>query len=422
MSYKGSYLISKCELIPNGSSLEETYDITRGNPTINYYESVRSPSISMTVSFVDIDQMISVEGITGGEMIDLEVIIPDFQEKFEIKSKKQKLVLNKVRDVVTSANKQIATLEFISEESLVNETSRVNKKFTGNVTQIVNELLTNESNSDKKGIQTEKEFKSDQAVNKYSFVGNLKRPFETIQWLCPKAQASPKNFGFLFFENRDGYHFKSVENLLKQEPEFAYQQPSRPTETDLRIIESNLNQSNDIGINARMGMYSNKTIYIDLENETYEETDFNISELNPEKPLKVIETLKEKPTRLMFRILDQGALQKGSKKEEVEKRNELAVYQNKSYIRNNLLFSQSLNISVPINPELRAGQMIEVQFPLSELTSRGTKNKYGTERDNDISGKYLISELRHVMSDGKSSTQLNLIRDLFTGESKEEDA
>ena len=121
-----------------------------------------------------------------------------------------------------------------------------------------------------------------------------------------------------------------------------------------------------------MGMYSNRTIYIDLENETYEEVDFNISELNPEKPLKVIETLKDKPTRLMFRILDQGALQKGSKKEEVEKRNELAVYQNKSYIRNNLLFSQSLNISVPINPELRAGQMIEVQFPLSELTSRGT--------------------------------------------------
>ena len=200
-----------------------------------------------------------------------------------------------------------------------------------------------------------------------------------------------------------------------------YKKPDRPTETDLRIIESNLNQSNDIGINSRMGMYSNRTIYIDLENETYEEVDFNISELNPDKPLKVIETLKDKPTRLMFRILDQGALQKGSKKEEVEKRNELAVYQNKSYIRNNLLFSQSLNISVPINPELRAGQMIEVQFPLSELTSRGTKNKYGTEKDNDVSGKYLIYELRHVMLDGKSSTQLNLIRDLFTGEPKEEE-
>ena len=413
MSYKGSYLISKCELIPNGSSLEkgDPYDIARGNPSINYYESVTSPSISMTVSFIDIDQMISVKGITGGEMIDLEIIIPDFEEKFKITSKKQKMVLNSVRDVVTSTNKQTATLEFISEESLVNETSRVNKKFTGNVTQIVKELLETEV----KGIQTEKEIKTDDAVNKYSFVGNLKRPFETIQWLCPKAQASSENFGFLFFENRDGFHFKSIENLLKQEPEFSYQKPDRPIETDLRIIESNLNQSNDIGINARMGMYSNKTIYIDLENQTYEETDFNISELNPEKPLKVIETLKEKPTRLMFRILDQGALQKGSKKEEVEKRNELAVYQNKSYIRNNLLFSQSLNISVPINPELRAGQIIEVLFPLKSKENQDTTDKFGgSKKDRDVSGKYLISELRHVIGGGKSSTQLNLIRDLFT--------
>ena len=410
MSYKGSYLISKCELIPNGSSLEESYDIARGNPSINYYESVTSPSISMTVSFIDIDQMISVKGITGGEMIDLEIIIPDFEEKFKITSKKQKMVLNSVRDVVTSANKQTATLEFISEESLINETCRVNKKFTGNVTQIVKELLE----SEEKGIKTKKEIKSDDAVNKYSFVGNLKRPFETIQWLCPKSQASSKNFGFLFFENRDGFHFKSIENLLKQEPEFSYQKPDRPTETDLRIIENNLNQSNDLGINARMGMYSNRTIYIDLENETYEEVDFNISELNPEKPLKVIETLKEKPTRLMFRILDQGALQKGSKKEEVEKRNELAVYQNKSYIRNNLLFSQSLSISVPLNPELRAGQVLNLKFPLKKEDGEKETDSYGSDKTNDPSGKYLISELRHLIGGGKGETQLTLIRDTFT--------
>ena len=410
MSYKGSYFISKCQLIANGSSLDEDYDITRGNPSINYYESVTSPSISMTVSFIDIDQMVSQEGITGGEMIDLEVIIPDFDQKFKIESKKQKLVLNSVRDVVTSTNKQTATLEFVSDESLVNETCRVNKKFTGNVTQIVKELLQSEP----KGIQTKKEIKSDDAVNKYSFVGNLKRPFETIQWLCPKAQASSRNFGFLFFENRDGYHFKSVENLLKQDPEFLYQKPDRPTETDLRIIESRLNQSNDVGMNARMGMYSNRTIYIDLQNDTYEEIDYNISEFKSKKPLKVIDTLKDKPTRMMFRILDQGALQSGAAKKEVEKRNELAVYQNLSYIRNNLLFSQSLNISVPINPDLRAGQVIEVQFPLKSETKKDTTDRFGKEKDNDISGKYLISELRHVMGDGKSSTQLNLIRDLFT--------
>ena len=35
------FLITKCTLIPNeGSSLDEDYDIVRGGPTINYFESI----------------------------------------------------------------------------------------------------------------------------------------------------------------------------------------------------------------------------------------------------------------------------------------------------------------------------------------------------------------------------------------------
>ena len=117
----------------------------------------------------------------------------------------------------------------------------------------------------------------------------------------------------------------------------------------------------------------------------------------------------------MFRILDQGALQKGSKKEEVEKRNELAVYQNKSYIRNNLLFSQSLSISIPLNSKLRVGFMLDVKFPLKKDDSGDdSADSYGSDRTNDPSGRYLIAELRHLMGGGKSETQLKLIRDVFT--------
>ena len=51
------FLISKCSLIPSeGSSLKENYDIVRGNPIIDYYESVESPSIAMTNTFVDIQK------------------------------------------------------------------------------------------------------------------------------------------------------------------------------------------------------------------------------------------------------------------------------------------------------------------------------------------------------------------------------
>ena len=47
---------------------------------------------------------------------------------------KHNLMLNSVKDI-TETNKQVATLEFVSKESIINETARVNKKFTGNISE-----------------------------------------------------------------------------------------------------------------------------------------------------------------------------------------------------------------------------------------------------------------------------------------------
>ena len=99
-------------------------------------------------------------------------------------------MLNSVRDIVTETNKQVATLEFVSVDAIINETARVNKKFTGNVTQTVKEILLDNGANGYQGIQTKKNLDSDDAANSYSFVGNLRRPFDTIQWLCSKAQSS----------------------------------------------------------------------------------------------------------------------------------------------------------------------------------------------------------------------------------------
>ena len=411
---ENKYQIKNCTLIPTeGSSLSQEFDISAGNPSITYFESVKSPSISLTLSFIDVDGVISREGITGGEYLDLNIKVPDY-DNFTITPDKHFMMLNSVKDVKTTSKSQIATLEFVSVEAIINETARVSRRFTGNISQIVKELL-----KDKKGIQTDKNLESDQSFNKYSFVGNLKRPFDTIQWLCPKAASDDKEGGFLFYETLDGYYFKSIKNLLEAEPQ-VYKRPETPIESDgtpvddFRIIENNLDSSNDIGMNCRMGMYANKTIFVDIETGTTKTVDFKISELGLSKPPKLPSKLEDVPTRLMLRILDKGALQKGAKKEEVEKESELAIYQNKSYARTNLLFSQTLSISIPFNPDLRAGEMIQVELPVS----KGDKETQTTGRldDNDISGKYLISELKHTI-DGltaSTGTELKLIRDVFT--------
>ena len=401
-------------LRPNeGSSLKEDYDIVAGNPIIDYYESIESPSISMTITFIDIDQVIGRKGITGGEYIDLIVKVDDEDaDDFKITAEKQKMMLNSVRNMVTESNKQVATLEFVSVETIVNETARVNKKYTGNVSDTVFELLI----GDKKGIGTSKKLfgpkEDDRATNSYSFVGNLKRPFDTIQWLCPKAQSATDDFGFLFYETLDGYHFRSIKSLLEQDA-ITYQQTDAQGISN-KILQNNLNQSNDIGMNMRMGMYANRTIYVDIENQNTEVVDFKASELKLNKPATLLTGIENYPTRLMVRVDDVGVAQKGSKKEDEQPKSELAKYQNKSYIRNNLLFSQSLSISIPLNTTLRAGFALDIRLPLKQENGDAAVDSYGNERSNDPSGRYLIAELRHLIGGGQSETQLKLIRDVFT--------
>ena len=405
------YFLKECKLVPTeGSSLKQEFEISAGNPLISYYESIKSPAISLTLTFLDVDQLVSREGITGGEYLSLKVK-KEGHDDFEIKSNKHFLMLNSVKNVSTSSSKQLATLEFVSVEAIINETARVNKKYTGNVTQTVKELLKG-----RRGIETKKNLDSDRASNSYSFVGNLKRPFDTIQWLCSKTQSSKDGYGFLFFETADGYVFKSIEKLLKQKP-IEYKKSELPDQNsepnDFRIIENNLDQTNDIGINCRMGMYANKTIYINVDNATYKTVDFRIEDLKLKKSPKLPNKLERVPTRLMLRVLDKGALQKGSKRKEIQKENELAIYQSKSYARANLIFSQSMSIVIPFNPDLRAGQMLDLKFPLRKGSDQETTT-YGKDSDDDVSGKYLISELKHTLGNNEGTTQLKLIRDVFT--------
>ena len=405
--------VKKCVLVPEEgkeSSLKEPQNITAGVTNIDYYESLLSPTIELKVTFVDVDQLLGRLGVTGGEYIDLTILYGDGdQTEFKIRAEDHKLILNSVRDMVTDFNKQVATLEFVSVEQFVNQTARVNQKYTGNITETVKKLL-----KDPTAIGTKKNLDSDEAANSYSFVGNLNHPFETVQWLCPKTQASKDSFGFLFYETFDGYNFKSIKSLLEQDP-IEYKQSNKALGTNLMILDSNLDETNDIGMNLKSGMYANRTIFVDIESQTLKEVDFKIDELNIENRPKLGNKLDEIPTRLMLKISDVGVSQKGSEKKETQPASELDEYKNKSYIRNNLLFSQSLSISIPLNTNLRAGLVIDVKLPLKQGTDGDEKvDSYGSDRTNDSSGRYLISELRHIMAGGKSETQLKLIRDVTT--------
>ena len=421
-----SFAITKCRLIgTEGSSLGQgkEYNLVGGDPRITYMESILSPAIGLTVNFFDTSSVVSRLGLSGGEYI--EITIDSGQSslgKFELTSE-HKMIINGVKDIRTGPQGQMATLEAIPEELIVNETAKISKKFSGNISDHVKDILT----TDEKGIMTTKELNEESSANKYSFVGNFKRPIDIIQWLQPKASTEVEggeSFGFLFYENLDGYHWQSIETLLAKEPDKGdkYAKLEMPIEDYRKIIDESGETNIDTVKNLRRGMYSNTTIYVDLETQVKTTDEFKISDIGSLELLpKLPAGLQDKPTRLMFRITDPGAMQKDSKKVEgdesaLEKQQDLAKIQNKSYARNTLLFSSSFDVSLPFNPTLRAGNTIFLQFPLpdDDLTKVDERRKMGDDTTNDPSGKYLIEGLKHIIGDGEAETQLSLVRDTFT--------
>ena len=408
-----SYLITQCSVFKklDGDSSSE-FGLLAGNPNISYYESLFSPSVNVTIETTDVSGFVSREEIYGGQSIEISIKMfdPDIDD-FKIKKDKHGLVINSVKNVTMDFKESKSTLECVSKDFLRNEVARLNRRFTGNITEIVKKIMEEEP----KGIKTTKDIEVDQATNSYTFCGNLKRSIDTIQWLQPKAK-SENQFGFLFFEDYDGYKFKSIESLLKQEPftDQPFEMSQASTSSRFAILDAVMVQTNDVFLNMRSGTYNNDTTYIDLISQTKSVDDFKIDNLKDLKnPPKLPDNLTDSTSRKMLRFDDPGVMQKGSKREDEQPKEELAKIQNQSYARNNLLFSQALKIKVSFNPSLRVGKIIEVRLPV-DTDSSESGVKYQKLGKGDLSGKYLISELRHKVGSNKSSTHLTLVRDLFT--------
>ena len=92
-----------------------------------------------------------------------------------------------------------------------------------------------------------------------------------------------------------------------------------------------------------------------------------------------------------------------TKGEQEETPSDQFLFQAQSSTRYSSLFSQTIDITVPLNLEMRAGMMIYLKLP--EL------NK--TTTDGPASGFYLVSKLCHQIGGNGDYTGLTLVRDSY---------
>ena len=107
----------------------------------------------------------------------------------------------------------------------------------------------------------------------------------------------------------------------------------------------------------------------------------------------------------MTGVLDFGTIEKKDKNS-LKKNSDPMEYQSQSMMRYNILFTQQVEMTIPLNTVLSAGDLIKCKFV--KVTT--DENKVP---DDEQSGLYMIKELVHYYENKGSFTKLKLVRDTF---------
>ena len=427
MSASGSSLYET--LILESNDQQRTVDLKLGAISIDYYEDIFSPTITAKVRVVNNGDSIAGKNdklqsiynglpLRGGERLRMKVLDDGENKKgLDFSSKPDKyLYVSSITDVISESQTESFLLNLVSREAISNETTRVARKYTGTIDESVKKIL--------KDVLSTTKFKDsniEKSQNKYSFIGNLKKPFTTLVWLASKAVPQSGIAGYVFYQTQDGFQFRSLDNLAAQKPKATYtyaggNQSDYFRNNDFLIIDYTTERNNNLVEKLRLGTYASQRVFYNPLNwsfTTQEQGAFKLQNYvsnteNLGQQINLPENLGNLPTRIITQILDVGTLEDDVS---TAPNANPAEYQSQALMRYNTLFNQTVSMTVPLNTNLRAGDLIECKIPKITLSK---KNEF----DPETSGLYMIKELCHHFDTEASYTSMKLIRDTFGPKSK----
>lgn len=395
---------------------------------IKYYEDLFSPSVFATILLSNTDGLLSSLPIRGGERVRLLIEQDATKQSIKFDETKKTFYIYKVYGSTTESTKETLLIELAPGEVFTNETSRVTKKHSGNVGETISKIL-------KDVLKTTRINEVEKTLNDYTFMGNYKKPFTVLTWLGPKSiptsgtsSAVAGTAGFLFYENKFGYNFRSVDSLLssyrlnttqkKEVTTYVYNEKvleSADPGTNFKIMSTPVFEKNiNIFDNLRIGMYSSINYFFDINKRSTSRYEYKLSESynimyhsGKTKPIIPL-NFENTPSRVMVRIVDSRILAPGEVEEQNQLKDNRDKYQAQSVARYNLAFSQLLNITIPLNLNLTVGDVIEIE--VGNISNETDKK---IQKDVEKSGYYMIKELCHSFEKSQGYTGLKLVRDSY---------
>jgi hypothetical protein len=399
---------------------------------VNYYESVYSPMV--TASFLQEDVGGTTSNDESGFAGTLKDTLPveGFEDVlFKIGTGSGYLNFNNQKNkcfVITGSpynidipQKQTAFFPMVSKNAVKSANNPVKDLYPeAPISDIVEKILN------KGALKIPKRrLDIEPTSNKLKVVGDSQPPLDTILKLCNKSiPADGGDPGYFFFETQSGYHFKSIQGMIKEgiesygdlgsiyKEKLIYRYSSlleanlENDENNYKILLPPVVRRDQDQINAlRNGQYTVRVCTMDSITQEYKEEIITLDDNKKNHLLGNIE-IDNNPTDEKTSFCKTFSYVLDYDEQEDSIIDNPSEYEPRSMMKYGMLHSQLVDIQIPCNVNLEAGNVIKLLF--ENITQ---DNKVEHAYNEHRSGFYLILHLCHHFDTNNSFTSLTLARD-----------
>lgn len=412
LRFAGDVSIEKCDIFTSGGMRK---DIAAQVLAVTIYEDIFSPFISGSLTLKESYDLVNLFPFVGEEMIEIQIVTPTLSEEQNITGV---FYIYKMTDRVLLGDRQIGyVLHFISNEAVIDLNKKISKVYSGKPEDIVKSLVNETFN----GLQSTKPVFVEKTNKDIKFISNFWSPVKCINYITSRAVNSNDAANYVFFENRYGFYFVSldslyVNSLYQSFTKDAYTRDSRPDGGDARNITEDFRRIEDLIIpigfdymdKIKSGVYASKLISYDLNKKIYNVKNYNIRE-----KYDTINHLNPNPifgNNVIFRsnsLIINYPRDNANFSGYGDATNFKHVQERISLIK--LAESGKIEITVPGRSDYTAGQKVSITLNKIEPVNK-------TDNDQDLvdkmfSGFYIIAAINHYVTRNRHECHMELIKD-----------
>jgi hypothetical protein len=396
------------------------FDLTAYVQKIDIYENIFDNTISGSVTLLENIGLIEYIPIVGVESVMVAFSVEN--SSGEAKTFTRAFRVSKVSDIAYPRHDyRLYTLKLVTHEYVMSLSSRICRAFTNTTTRdAVREVLVKDLRIDPAQLIT-----NEPTYDKVNIVIPNYTPLQTINYFTVLSQTSDnKESNFLFFETLDGFHFTSVSRLIRNglaQRDFRTFEvnPGQVTgpfvndETARNAIKRvHQDQTFDLLTDITGGTLRAKMVYFDVlarkiehnEDSRYSETFKKTTHLDKYPVYPENYDLSVSKDVRLFTVPSnafsaQSKYSKSKGENAVEQRLRESIVLRNRQLRE-IRHVQSL-IDLPGQPDLRAGDVVNVLYPSSRALEGQNVNintPVFTQGTPFFSGKHLVTAVHHILA------------------------